>query len=118
MIIEEEDKKEIMKDVAESDLLVGIGIEKEHEPTIAKIKGYIDKNGGMPDSKSIYEWISLDHLREYKQYYNDQIGLPNMERELKATEPDVQEEEEEISQMLDEGKTEDEIVSKIINRRK
>jgi hypothetical protein len=79
----EELKKEIMKDVPENDLKVGIEIEKEHEPTVNKIKEYLEKNGKLPPNEMIYEWISLDHISEFKKYYNDKIGLPAMERKLK-----------------------------------
>jgi len=77
------EKNDIMEDVNDNDLKVGIEIEKEHIPTINKIKEYIEKNGGaFPPNELIQEWISLDHIKEHKNYYNDKNGLPAMERKL------------------------------------
>jgi len=76
------EKESIMKDVVPNDLQVGIEIEKEHLPTVNKIKEYFEKKGALPPNELIYEWISLDHISEYKNYYNDKNGLPAMERKL------------------------------------
>src|SRR5271157_1428193 len=82
-----EDKERIMEGVSGEDLAVGIGIEKEHDPTIAKIKAYMETNNNtFPPSKLIYEWISLDHIEEHKMYYNNEEGLPEMERRLEGIE--------------------------------
>lgn len=58
------------------DFLVGINIELEH--------GYINpKTNVTNDDLIITAKIALAHLNEYSDYYNNDYGLPAMERELK-----------------------------------
>lgn len=57
------------------DLLVGLNIELEH--------GYINPLTNVTnDDLIITGKIALAHLMEYPNYYNEEYGLPAMEREL------------------------------------
>ena len=57
------------------DLLIGLNIELEHG-TVNKITNVTD------DNLIITGKIALAHLMEYPNYYNEEYGLPAMEREL------------------------------------
>ena len=57
------------------DLLKGINIELEH--------GYINPITNVTNDDLIMTGkIALAHLMEYPNYYNEEYGLPAMEREL------------------------------------
>ena len=58
------------------DLLIGLNIELEHG-TVNKITNVTD------DNLIITGKIALAHLLEYPNYYNEEYGLPALERELK-----------------------------------
>lgn len=85
----QKEKKEIIKDVPKKELDVGKDIEKEHKPTIEKIAEYYAINKKLPPNEWIYEWIALDHIDEFKKYYNDKIGLPEMERRFEDIEKEI-----------------------------
>lgn len=58
------------------DLLVGMNIELEH--------GLINETTNVTnDNLTTTGKIALAHLMEYPNYYNEEYGLPAMERELK-----------------------------------
>ena len=58
------------------DLLVGMNIELEH--------GLINGTTNVTnDNLTTTGKIALAHLMEYPNYYNEEYGLPAMERELK-----------------------------------
>ena len=58
------------------DFLIGINIELEH--------GYINpKTNVTNDDLILTSKIALAHLNEYSDYYNEDYGLPALERELK-----------------------------------
>ena len=58
------------------DLLVGMNIELEH--------GLINETTNVTnDNLTTTDKIALAHLMEYPNYYNEEYGLPAMERELK-----------------------------------
>ena len=57
------------------DLLVGMNIELEH--------GLINETTNVTnDNLTTTGKIALAHLMEYPNYYNEEYGLPAMEREL------------------------------------
>ena len=57
------------------DLLVGMNIELEH--------GLVSPETNVSnDDLIITGKIALAHLREYPNYYNEEYGLPAMERDL------------------------------------
>ena len=58
------------------DLLVGINIELEH----GRVNSLTNVTN---DDLIITGKIALAHLLEYPNYYNEEYGLPAMERELK-----------------------------------
>lgn len=58
------------------DLVVGLNIELEHG-TINKLTNVTNDDLLMTGK------IALAHLLEYPNYYNEEYGLPAMERELK-----------------------------------
>lgn len=58
------------------DLLVGLNIELEHG-TVNPLTNVTN------DDLLITGKIALAHLNEYPNYYNEEYGLPAMERELK-----------------------------------
>ena len=58
------------------DLLVGINIELEH----GRVSSLTNVTN---DDLIITGKIALAHLLEYPNYYNEEYGLPAMERELK-----------------------------------
>lgn len=88
------------EDYNNDELEVGVNIEKEHEPTVDKIKKYYDLTGEFPDPILIYKSIAKDHMDEYDDYYNDKDGLPAMEREL-AKKHGKTEDEDEYNESLD-----------------
>lgn len=58
------------------DLLVGLNIELEH--------GLVSPETNVTNDDLLMTGkIALAHLREYPNYYNEEYGLPAMERELK-----------------------------------
>ena len=58
------------------DLLVGMNIELEH--------GLVNGTTNVTnDNLTTTGKIALAHLMEYPNYYNEEYGLPAMERELK-----------------------------------
>lgn len=63
----------------------GIEVEREHNPTIKRIKKHIDTYGEWPDEEKIYEWISWDHFVECKSYYK---RLDKMEEQCEMEEND------------------------------
>jgi|WetSurMetagenome_2_1015567.scaffolds.fasta_scaffold240763_3 hypothetical protein len=65
-----------------NDLDVGQKIEYEHLPTLNKIKNFVATNNTWPDITVVASWIRDDHLSEFINYYDSEIGLPQMEREL------------------------------------
>jgi hypothetical protein len=67
-----------------TELEVGIEIEHEHLPTLNKIKNFYKINNDFPSIEQVAEWIAEDHLKEFENYYNDEDGLPEMERRLKT----------------------------------
>jgi hypothetical protein len=77
-----EESEEIEKDQHKNEKEVGIEIEHEHKPTINKIKEYLEKRGCLPPDDFIYNWITEDHMNEFKKYYDNNVGLPEMERRL------------------------------------
>jgi hypothetical protein len=58
------------------DLLVGLNIELEH----GTVNPFTNVTN---DDLLITGKIALAHLNEYPNYYNEEYGLPAMERELK-----------------------------------
>lgn len=58
------------------DLLIGINIELEH----GRVNSLTNVTN---DDLIITGKIALAHLLEYPNYYNEEYGLPAMERELK-----------------------------------
>ena len=58
------------------DLLVGMNIELEHG-TVNSLTNVTN------DNLTTTGKIALAHLMEYPNYYNEEYGLPAMERELK-----------------------------------
>lgn len=57
------------------DFITGLNIELEH--------GYINPITNVTDNDIILTGkIALAHLREYPNYYNEEYGLPAMEKEL------------------------------------
>ena len=55
----------------------------EHEPTYKKIKKDVEEDNKLDMTvDELAENIAKDHLREFKNYYNDKTGLPHMEKEL------------------------------------
>ena len=58
------------------DLLTGLNIELEHG-TVNKVTNVTNDDLIMTGK------IALAHLMEYPNYYNEEYGLPAMERELK-----------------------------------
>lgn len=63
---------------------VGIKIEHEHLPTLNRIKDFYEDSGGQwPSIELVAEWIADDHEKEFIDYYDNEIGLPEMERRLK-----------------------------------
>lgn len=59
-----------------NDFLIGINIELEH--------GLINPNTNVTNDDLIMTAkIALAHLNEYPDYYNEDYGLPALERELK-----------------------------------
>lgn len=81
-----EERNKIIENVPIEEIEIGKEIEKEHEPTVRKIQEYLSINGKLPPNEWIYDWISLDHINEHKQYYNKEKGLPNMEKQLELGE--------------------------------
>lgn len=52
----------------------GIKVEAEHKKTIRFLKAYSKNNNGrFPSDREIQKRISLDHLRENKDYYKKLI---------------------------------------------
>lgn len=65
-----------LNDFSIKDLLTGLNIEREH--------GSINPGTNVSnDDLLITGKIALAHLLEYPNYYNEEYGLPAMERELK-----------------------------------
>jgi hypothetical protein len=83
--------KEEDKEKDKEELKKGIKFEKEHKPTIDKIKEFYKANNDFPPNELIYEWIALDHINEFKKYYDEKVGLPNMEKNLKEIESNLKE---------------------------
>lgn len=104
-----------VKKYDEAEFAVGVEIEHEHQPTYDMIKKVLEETGKLPEAIEVFTSIAKDHLNEHGNYYNDEVGLPNMERELTELEGN---EDEEISEMVDEGMPEEEIVSKILDKYK
>ena len=52
-----------------SELQKGIKVEAEHKKTIRFLKAFYRKNKRFPSDREIQKSISLDHLREHKDYY-------------------------------------------------
>ena len=50
-------------------LKIGKKIEREHLPTLRKMKAYEEKTGKCPTEKMFAESIAKDHLKEDKNYY-------------------------------------------------
>lgn len=67
------------KNMNKTELAMGKRVEREHKPTVKKIK----KNPNMKPQE-IYTSIAKDHLNEFPDYYT---GLAKMENELKAKKP-------------------------------
>lgn len=77
----------ILKQLNEKDEFdVGVKIEHEHAPTLKKIIDFYEKYSQFPDIELLASWIATDHVNEHPDYYSQDIGLPNMERELKRLE--------------------------------
>ena len=72
----------------EAEFAVGVEIEHEHQPTYNMIKKVLEETGKLPEAIEVFKSITKDHLNEFGNYYNDEVGLPNMERELKKTKPE------------------------------
>ena len=76
------ESEEIEKDQHKNEKEVGVEIEHEHKPTVNKIKEYLEERGCLPPDDFIYVWITEDHMNEFKKYYDNNVGLPEMERRL------------------------------------
>jgi|GEM_PF-3761271 len=61
-----------------SQLKMGIEIEKEHENTYNKLFEFVKKNKKFPAKNVFFKWIAEDHLKEMKDYYTK---LKKMEKE-------------------------------------
>ncbi len=73
--IKQADKEELEKEI--------IDVEKEHVPTINKIRKDISKDDKLDMSNEDIELsIGDDHLREHKDYYDKDKGIKNFEKEL------------------------------------
>lgn len=59
----------------------GAAVEKEHGATYENIKAYYAEHGEFPPFDTVTEWIAIDHLKEFADYYD---ALDKMEKELKA----------------------------------
>ena len=61
------------------DLIIGLNIELEH--------GYVNPITNVTNNDLLMTGkIALAHLMEFPDYYNEEYGLPAMERELKRRE--------------------------------
>lgn len=61
------------------DLIIGLNIELEH--------GYVNPITNVTNNDLLMSGkIALAHLMEFPNYYNEEYGLPAMERELKKRE--------------------------------
>ena len=84
----------ISDDEEENDREVGIEIEHEHAPTLARIKEYFEASDGKwPSIDLVAEWIYDDHVNEHRRYYNSLTGLPAMEETLTQEEQENDTEE-------------------------
>lgn len=63
---------------------IGTEIEYEHRPTYDMIKKHLEDTGELPAPVDVYRSIAMDHINEYSEYYDDELGLPAMERNLDA----------------------------------
>jgi len=66
--------------VSAKDLKVGEKIEHEHDNTVKKLLS------GKAKATDAPKLIRNDHLKEFKDYYDDKKGLPKMERTLEKAE--------------------------------
>lgn len=64
----------------------GTDIEYEHKPTYAMIKQVLEETGELPPPVDVYRSIARDHINEHANYYDDEYGLPAMERGLEDME--------------------------------
>ena len=60
---------------------MGVEVEREHKPTIEKIKASIKDGQITMTDEEIYSSVASDHLSEFQDYYS---RLKNMEDEAKA----------------------------------
>ena len=60
----------------------GIEIEKEHQPTLEKLKKDVSEHGKITLSpRDVYESISEDHLDEFDDYYTSLTEMENQSEE-------------------------------------
>lgn len=70
--------------MGKSSLEIGTEIEKEHKPTVEKIKSYFKEHNKFPKDIMIYEWIATDHINELGEiYYDKKVGLLAWEQGIK-----------------------------------
>ena len=62
-----------------NEVKTGIKIEHEHKDTVDKVKA-----GKIKSNNEAYKEITLDHLKEHKDYYDKTEGLPAMEKKLES----------------------------------
>ncbi len=69
--------------VSKEENQVGHKIELEHKPTYDKIKEDVEEDGELDMTlDDMADDIRDTHIDEFDNYYDDEIGLPQMEREL------------------------------------
>jgi hypothetical protein len=67
---------------AVDELAMGVKVEAEHAPTVAKIQGSIKDGKITMSDEDIYKSIAEDHLNEFSDYYTK---LAKMESEAKQS---------------------------------
>ena len=83
----------------EEQLSMGKEVESEHLNTYDKISDYLEENGELPPREDVYEWIAMDHLDEFDDYYT---GLDKMEKELEEKHKSEKGESEEVEENKEE----------------
>jgi len=68
------------EEIPQDQLKMGVEVEKEHAPTLNKIKASIENGEITMSPEEIYASIAQDHLREFGDYYT---RLSKMEAEAK-----------------------------------
>ena len=70
------------KDDMDNQLAMGIEVEREHMPTVEKIKASIQDGKITMSDDEIFESIAQDHIKESKIYYSE---LAKLEKKLKSS---------------------------------